>query len=294
MRLPQSIKVHRVLASIVMESDPSGGRVDEAIEIAVRGVRIADEAPLPLHYMPAALYEATGVYYSANARLLSGRGAPEQARAALAQAVAMLERAEEIDREISRRGLERLKRRGLSAREIPDGGTPHIYKAVGWAYLQRIRPGDYDAHCVLGVAEGGAWEVERSRGNRQAAGAPLERAAVSLIEAIRLDPAHVLSWQTLERVYGLLAPAPAAVLTAVVRRSLNMDHPLVPGHFRQARAQPVRQPGEAGMREEAERWHQRMVSEFGLSAGVRPEGRPCRRDAGGGGFTARSRTRRKL
>ena len=282
---PRSVKVHRALASIAMESDPSGGRVDEAIEIAMRGVRIADEAPLPLHHMPAALYEETGVYYAAKARLLAGRGATEQARAALGQAVAMLERAEEIDRAISRLGRERLLRRGLSPGEIPVGGTPHIYKALGWAYLesgdpiravaalaylQRLRPGDYDSHYVLGVAEGGASEAERSRGNRQAAGAHLERAAVSLIEAILLNPGHDLSWQALERVYGLLAPGSPAVLDAGGRRSLNMDHPLVPGHFRQACAQLVRQLGEAGMRDDAERWRERLADELGMPAGARP------------------------
>jgi protein O-mannosyl-transferase len=275
---PRSIKVHRALASIVMASDPSGGRVDEAIEIAMRGVRIADEAPLPLHHMPAALYQELGVYFAAKARMHAGRREPQRARAALGQGVAMLERAEDIDRAINRQGRERLLRRGLSPADVPDNGTPAIYRDLGWAYLesgdamravetlrylQRIRPGDAESHYVLGVAEGGASEVERARGDLPAAGACLERAAVNLIEATLLNPDHDAAWRTLERVYGLLAPSPAGVFTTGGRRSLNMGHPLVPGHLGQARAHLVRQLSEAGLREDAERWRQRLASESG-------------------------------
>jgi tetratricopeptide (TPR) repeat protein len=282
---PRSIKVHRALASIAMASDPSGGRADEAIAIAMRAIRIADQSPLPLHHRPAALYQEVGVYYAAKARLHAGRGQPEQARAALGQAVAMLERAEAIDREINRQGRARLLRRGLSPRDVPDNGTPAIYRDLGWAYLEsgdamravealgylrRIRPGDAESHYVLGVAEGAASEAERARGNPQAAGAHLDRAAVSLIEAVLLDPGRDESWQTLERVYSLLTPEPAAVRGADGRRRLNMAHPLVSRHFRQAWAQLVRQLSEAGLRDDAERWQRRMVAEFGLPDGPPP------------------------
>jgi tetratricopeptide (TPR) repeat protein len=280
---PESIKVHRALAAIAMDSDPSGGRADEAIDIASRGLRVLEQAPLPLPHMPAALFEELGVYYSARARVLAGRGETSEARAALGDAVRVFEQAAQIDREINRLGKERLLRRGPSARAVVDTGTPSIYRNLGWAYLEsgdavravdtldylrRIRPGDAESHYVLGVAMGGASERDRERGDVQAANVRLAQAAVSLIEASLLNPAHEASWETLERVYGLLAPGSAAVLRLDGRRALNMSVPLVAGHFREACVGLVRQLAEAGMREDAERWRHRMTSEFGVPAGL--------------------------
>ncbi|MGE5199969.1 MAG: protein O-mannosyl-transferase TMTC1-related protein [Rhodospirillaceae bacterium] len=280
---PGSIKVYRALAALAMESDSSGGRADEAIALATQGLRILEASPLPLPHRPAALYEELGVYYAGKYRLMAGRGEPERARAALGEAVTLLRRAEEIDREINRLGRERLLRRGLRPDEVADTGTPGIYKNLGWAlleigdaeqaaatlsYLVHIKPGDFDAHYMLGVAEGGASEWERARGNQQGASVHLARAAVSLIEATLLNPGHDPSWQTLARVYSLLVPSPPAVLNSGGGRSLNMDHPLVPGHFREACVELVRQLAEAGLRDDAERWRRRLIDEFGMPPGL--------------------------
>ena len=193
----------------------------------------------------------------------------------------MLERAEAIDREINRQGRERLLRRGVRPDAVFDRGTPGIYKRLGWAYLKRgdavravstlgylrhIRPGDHESHYMLGVAEGGASELARARGNAPAAGEHLARAAVNLVEATLLNPGYDPAWQMLERVYALLAPSLAAVLTTGGSRSLNMDHPLVPGHFREACSRLVQQMGAAGLHEDAERWRRRFVDELGLPA----------------------------
>ena len=280
---PNSIKAFRALAAIAMESDPSGGQVDEALRLATAGLRVVEAAPLPLHHMPAALFEEAGSYYAARSSLFAGRGQHEQARAALRQAVMLLERAEQIDRDINRQGRARLLRRGLPPEAVFDHGTPGIYKRLGWAYLesgdatkavatlgylQRIRPGDFDSHYTLGVAEGAAAELERKRGDQQGAGGHLARAAVSLIEATLLNPGHDPSWQTLERVYSLLAPSPAAVLTTGGGRSLNMSHPLIPGHFREACARLVQQLAAAGLFADAERWRSRFVDDLGMAPGL--------------------------
>ena len=262
---PGSIKVHRALAALAMVSDSSGERADEALALATRGLRIleADSAdPLPLHHRPAALYGEIAAYQSARARRFAERGEHAQARAALGEAVVMLERAVEIDREINRQGRERLVRGGLDLEAIPDVGTPLFYRNLGEAYLligdpmravetlsylRHIHPGSADAHYVLGVAEAAAAEFERSRGRDWQARDHLERAAISLIEAVLLDSGHQLSWQTLARVYGLLTPATPGVLAVGGRPTLNMDHPLVPQHVRQAGAQLVR-PGQPALR----------------------------------------------
>jgi glyoxylase-like metal-dependent hydrolase (beta-lactamase superfamily II) len=126
------------------------------------------------------------------------------------------------------------------------------------------------------MAEGGVAELESARGNPQAAVQHLERAAIDLIEATLLNPGHDPSWQTLERVYNLLAPEPAAVLTIGGKRTLNQDHPLVPGHIRQAGVQLVRQLTDAGLRDEAERWRRRLIEDAGMPPDVFAPSPPAR------------------
>jgi hypothetical protein len=196
-----------------------------------------------------------------------------------------LERAAEIDREINRLGKERRLRRGPSEHAVADTGTPSIYRNLGWAYLESgdaskavetlgylrlIRPGDAESHYVFGVALGGESEVDRARGDLQAANVRLGLAAVSLIEATLLDAGHDLAWEALERVYGLLAPGSAAVVRAGGRRALNMEQPLVAEHFREACVELARQLSAAGLRDKADRRRWRLIGEFGLPADLFP------------------------
>jgi tetratricopeptide (TPR) repeat protein len=260
-----------------MASDPAGGRVDEALEIASRGLRITEQAPLPLPHMPAALFEDIGGYYFSKGTLLAARGEPDRARAVFGQAAEMFRRAEQIDREINRLGRERMLRTGLRPEDIRDHGTASIYRSLGATYLalgepqravetltymRHIQPGSFDALYVLGRAEGAAAESERARGNAQEAADLLERAAVNLIAAALLNPRQDESLQTLEAVYNLLGVPPGAILASDGRRTLNMDHPVVQRHFRLACVQLVRQLTEGGMTDEAERWRRVMVNEF--------------------------------
>jgi tetratricopeptide (TPR) repeat protein len=276
---PDSIKVIRGLALTTMASDPSGGRVDESIGIALRGLRITEQAPLPLPHMPAALFEDIGGYYHAKGMQLLARGEAGPAREAFGQTVAMLTRAEQIDREINRLGRERLLRLGLRPEDIRDHGTASIYRNLGAAYLslgephqavetlsymRHVQPGSFDALYVLATAQSAAAESERARGNLQQASDLLEQAAVNLIEAVLLNPKYKASLQTLEAVYNLLAAPPGAILVSGGKRSLNMEHPVVQRHFAQACVQLVRQLAEGGKTDDAERWRQRMVSEFGV------------------------------
>jgi tetratricopeptide (TPR) repeat protein len=283
---PNSIKVIRALAAIAMESDPSGGRADEAVDIAMRGVRIAEQSPLPLHHQPAALFSEIGHYYSSRATLLEARGEAGRARDVFAQALAMLKRAETIDREINRQGRERLLRLGLKPVDIHDTGTATIYRNLGAAYLAlgdpdraietlsymvHVQPSSFDAFYVLASAEGAAAESDRFRGGVQEASVHLERAAVNLIVAILLNPDHEPSWQTLERVYSVLGSLPGAILPADTpggRRTLDVDHPVVQRHFRQACVELVRRLAEGGFSEDAARWRQRMVQDLQVPPGL--------------------------
>jgi tetratricopeptide (TPR) repeat protein len=292
---PNSIKVIRALAAIAMDSDPSGARADQAVAIAMRGVGITEQAPLPLAHMPAALFADIGHYYSTKAGLLSANGDPAGSRQAFGQAVDMLKRAEAIDRAINQQGKERLARRGLRPEDIHDTGTATIYRNLGAAYLGlgeplqamevlgylvHIQPDSFDAYYVLGMSQGASAQMEQRGGNAEQARALFEKAAVSLVASVLLNPTHDASWDALAHIYGVLAPAPAAVVLSGGRRTLNLDHPAVQRHLRLAGAQLVRQLVEGGLDEEAANWRQRLVADFGVppetfapSGGIGPDPR---------------------
>ena len=278
---PDSIKVIRGLAAVAMASDPSGGRVGEALEIASRGVRITEQAPLPLAHMPAALFEEVGAYGLAKATQLSARGEVGPAQEALGRSVAMLERAERIDREIGRLGRERLLRLGRRPEDIRATGTPTIYLKLGAAYLAQrdplravetlrhlrlLRPVSFDALFELARAESAAGSAERRKGDLWRASELLEQAAVDLIEALLLSPGHDPSLRALESVYDLLGAPSGAIQTASGSRTLNLDHPVLQRHFRQACVQLVRDLTADGQAERAAEWRRRMIEELQVPA----------------------------
>jgi tetratricopeptide (TPR) repeat protein len=276
---PDNYRVYRGLASSIMESDPSGGRVNEALDTALRGLRIVEQAPLPLEHMPSALYADVGWYYTRKAEMLMRRGQSggDEAQAAIGQALKRLKQAEAMDRELNRHGREKLLKSGWRPEEIHDVGNPVIYRNLGSAYLlagdppqaidvftylQHIQPMDYDSHFERGVAEAAAAQFEQKRGNQKQAEEHLERAAVNLIAATILNPDHDTSWQVLARVYEYVAPLPPTVQVVEGRRTLNMQHPLAPQHLRQACYQLVQQMLEGGRPDDADAWRQRMIDEF--------------------------------
>jgi tetratricopeptide (TPR) repeat protein len=274
---PNNAKAYRALAAAIMESDPSGGRVDEALETALRGLRIIEQAPLPLQHMPAGLYADVGWYYTRKAEMLMKRHQEDEPHVALGQALKQLKQAEAIDHAMNRHGREKLLKLGWRPEETHDVGNPVIYRNLGSAYLlagdplqaidalsylQHIQPTDYDSHFERGVAEAAAAQFEQKRGNQTQAGEHLERAAVNLIAATILNPDHDTSWQVLARVYEYVAPLPPAVQVVEGRRTLNMQNPAVPEHVRQACYQLIQQMLEGGRRDDAELWRQRMIDEF--------------------------------
>jgi tetratricopeptide (TPR) repeat protein len=274
---PNNYRAHRALASAIMESDPSGARVDEALETAMRGVRIVEQAPLPLQHMPAALYADVGWYYTRKAQKLIEQGQADQGQTAIAQALKRLKQAEAIDREMNRHGRDKLLQSGLRREDIHDVGNPVIYRNLGSAYLlagdplqaidaftylQHIQPADYDSHFERGVAEATAAQFEQKRGNQKQAEEHLDRAVVNLIAATILNPDRDMSWQVLARVYQYVSASSPAVVVADGRRTLNMQNPAVPEHVRQACYQLIQQMIEGGRRDDAEAWRQRMIDEF--------------------------------
>jgi tetratricopeptide (TPR) repeat protein len=277
--VPESYKVHKAVALATMESDPSGGRVDEAIALARRSIGIIEQAALPLAQQPAGLYAEAGSYRLRKAQLLTGRGLSHEAEAETAAALSLLRRAERIDRELNRLARERLERRGRSPGEIPDVGSAFIYRTLATAYigagdplaavaaseyLQRISPGHFDAHYMRGVAEAAAAQFEEPRGRPDAVDAHLERAAISLIAATVLNPGHRESWSLLAKVYGYVAPAPQAVVMSGGLGRLNRDNPIVARHVPMACAQLLAQLRSAGLRDEAAALRDRMIKDLGV------------------------------
>jgi len=276
---PGSYKVHKALAFATMESDPSGGRVDEALALAARSMQIVEQANLPLHQQPSSLYAEAGWYRLRKAQQLAGRGLAGEAQAQTGQAIALLRRAETIDREVNRLAREKLLGVGRRPDEIHDIGSAFIYRTLASAHLvagdplqaiasaehlQRISPEQFDAHYMRGVAEASAARFEQARGNQQAADEHLARAAVNLIAVTLLNPGHEQAWAVLTSVYKYLSPDLPGVLTSGGASVLNRSNHLVVRHLQLACAQVVRQIREAGMADRADAWRERMINELGV------------------------------
>ena len=281
--VPASYKVHKALALAAMESDPSGGRVDEAIGLSARSLRIIEEANLPLAQQPAGLYAEAGSYRVRKAQLLTGRGLAREAEAETAAALSLLQRAELIDRELNRLARERLEARGRPPGEIPDVGSAFIYRTLATAYLgagdpiqavasaeylQRISPAHFDAHYMRGVAEAAAAQFEERRGRPAAVDRHLEQAAVTLIAATVLNPGHRESWSLLAKVYQYLAPAPPAVVNAAESGRLNRENTAVVRDVQLACVQLLAQLRASGLRDEATALRDRMIKDLGVPAAL--------------------------
>ncbi|MCX6550589.1 MAG: DUF1736 domain-containing protein [Acidobacteria bacterium] len=285
--VPDSFKVYKALALATMESDPSGGRVDEAIDLAARSIGIVEQANLPLHQQPASLYAEAGSYRVRKAQLLSGRGSAREAQAEIAHAIVLLERAARSDREGNRLAREKRLGAGQRAGELHDTGSAFIYRTLATAYLgagdprravtsakylQRIAPGHFDPHYMRGVAEAAAAQAGEGWGRPQETEAHLERAAISLIAATILNPAHRESWALLAKVYQYLAPSPAAVVIADGGGRLNRENPVVVRHVQLACAQLLAQLRTAGLRDDADALRGRMIADLGVPAALLAEG----------------------
>jgi tetratricopeptide (TPR) repeat protein len=281
--VPDSFKVYKALALATFESDPSGERVDEAISLAERGVGIIEQAALPLHQQPVGLYAEAGSYRLRKAQLLAGRGSAGESQGELARAIALLQRAEMTDREVNRLARERLLAAGRRTEQIHDTGNAFVYRTLATAYLgageplrsvaaaeylQRISPLHFDPHYMRGVAEAAAAQFEEARANPRDAEAHLERAAINLIAATILSPAHRESWSLLAKVYQYLAPTPPAVVFSGGVGRLNRENPVVIGHVQVACVQLLAQLRAAGLAEEAAALRGRMIASLRVPAAV--------------------------
>jgi len=281
--VPDSFKVYKALALATMESDPSGGRVDEAIALSARSIGIVEQANLPLHQQPASLYAEAGWYRVRKAQLLSGRGSASDAKAEIARGLMLLERAETIDREVNRLAREKRLAAGRRPEQLHDTGSAFIYRTLATAYLgagdprraviaaeylQRIAPGHFDPHYLRGVAEAAAAQFDEGLDRPRDVEAHLERAAVSLIAATILNPAHRESWSLLDKVYQNLAPAPPAVVIADGGGRLNRENPVVVRHVQLACAQLLAQLRTAGLWDDADALRGRMIADLGVPAAL--------------------------
>ena len=271
---PESFKVYKALAFSTMESDPSGQRVDEALDFAARSIRIVEQAPLPRHQVPSALFAETGWYHLRKGQLLAARGQLSEAQTEIGKAVSLLKRAEEADRALNAFAAQTLLTRGLRVDQIHQIGNPFIYKNLGSAYLaagdplraiaavehlQRIQPLDFESHYLRGVAEATAAQFAQQRGDQREAEVHLASAAVNLISATILNPGHAPSWEVLASVYGYLAPKPSAVIAVGGTTVLSRENPVASRHRELACAQLERQVTDAGLTDAAGGWRHRMM-----------------------------------
>jgi tetratricopeptide (TPR) repeat protein len=227
---PRSFKTHKSLAHVLVARDgPTYPRIDFIIAEAEQALAIMDAARLPLAHQISSVPLDVGVYYGIKAARLAGRGADgaAAARAWYERAVAVLERAVEIDRAVNAANRAREVARGRAAADVADVGNYEVYHHLGlvlahlgrhgeaaeaFLAMRHLAPNDPAAH--LGLA--------RARLATDAA----EAAAVSVLQAMALDGGTAEAWRLLGEAYARVAGGGCAVANG----QLDLACPVVRPH----------------------------------------------------------------
>ncbi len=265
MTSPDSAKVHRQVASAVMQHAPDGSRIDESIAEAEKALVIYPD------YVEARAQ--LGHYYGVKANL---QAAPERAagqplsvktRTLYTKAADALRLAADLDRKTSEARLQRLHTRAWAADLKLTLGNPIIYLDLGTVYSQlgvfpksleafsyaaRISPGEPVAHEGMGEALANLGRTEDS--------------IVELLQALMLASNRMPTWHALEIVYKKLAPTEQAVSRDPAGRPrLNTSLPLVQGHVERAFRSLVQALQDANQKELARKLAEIAVDQYGMA-----------------------------
>jgi tetratricopeptide (TPR) repeat protein len=204
---PDSFKVYKGLGTSIC-GDPA--RLDEAIQAAEQGLARLDEAPLPLIHTPSGLYLDLGRYYGRKAdefRIKAGSSntLPSEARAYYEKAVAILQRAVEVDRAVNRTSRESRLARGIPAGDIADVGMPDVYHVLAQVQTSLGRRDEaleslrYECH--LEPTRVPAYVL---MAQIQAAEGGTEESVVNFLQAIVMGSKDEKVWKDMSEVFKLL------------------------------------------------------------------------------------------
>jgi tetratricopeptide (TPR) repeat protein len=262
---PASFKTHKGLAGAVYEAHPTEENLDVAIGLLETGRRVLERRPLELPRREATLYVHLGIYLRQKADLLWGRGAEGEAKGYFRRAVAVLEKAREVDRFNVSNRLRALRARGESP---SDYGDESIYATLGYcqlrleawadvaeagAMLQRISPGNAFGYTLAGVAAA-------KRGQA-------EVAAVQFAANLVLKPDDGDARANLTHCFESLGVVPNPVALDGPRLHLSIADPRAEAHLATAIRLLITNLERAGREPEAQRIREIALQQFKL----RPE-----------------------
>jgi len=231
--------------------DKLRGRIDEAeykrrvqrmIDVDEKGLKIVDVLP---HEMNSArLYLHLGMYYAEMGRLHMTPNSPDpmtpEAKQWFEKSVAILRRAEPIDKAFSKLNRRKEIIRLKPMNEIPEAGLAPVYLILGesltrlsrfdeaidtYRYVQLLDPMSAVTYIQIG-----AIRLSQSK---------IDEAVTSLLQAVILDPTRPEPWPLLKNIYQVLG-APEAIITGGAQNQVNASSPLVQQHVRNAMRDLVR------------------------------------------------------
>ena len=202
---PESFKAHKGYANALATAGQNEAAVDAAIAQDEAARAILEQKPLSPERQDNTLYQDLGMYYRMKGMVLQDRGEAAQAQIFFRKAVAVLERAREVDRYVNQASREKALGGGAAAGDIRDVGNYRVYVQLGMAYLvagdnagaeeagrymQHIAPQEAMGYKIVGAA---ALDL----GHRQ-------EAATEFVAALMLDSNDAEAWDGLRRCYAAL------------------------------------------------------------------------------------------
>lgn len=259
---PESFKTHKGLAGALFDTQQTEDNLDLAIARLETGRRILEQRPLDPARREATLYVHLGIYLRRKADLLTERGSAAEGLAYFRRAVAVLEKAREVDRFTVAKRLRALRARGG---ESPEYGDENIYATLGYcqmrleswpevvataAYLQMISPSHPFGYTLAGVAD-----AKQSR---------VDAAIVNFAANLVLKPDDADARTNIVRCYEALGVAPNPVTINGAQLAISIKDPRAEAHLAAGVRLLIANHQRAARTPDAVRFREIAVKQFGL------------------------------
>ena len=273
---PESFKTHKGLAGAIYETLPTEENLDIAIARLETGRRILEQRPLEIKRREATLYVHLGIYLRRKGDSLAERGSDVEARGYFRRAVAVLEKAREVDRFNVANRLKALRARGETPAEY---GDESIYATLGYcqmrleawreveetgAALQKISPSNAFGYTLVGVAEAKQGRVEP--------------AIVQFAAHLVLNPNDSDARTNIIRCYEAVPITPNPVTVDGSRLNISITDPRAEAHMAAAMRLLIANHERAGRQTDAARFRETAVRQFSLRPALldvkKPVGQP--------------------
>ena len=232
---PNSFKTYKGYANAVLGDglksfphDPAKQEesLDRALTLAEAGLHILDNPPLPLPKQDDTLYQDLGGFYRLKGDYLHDRHQPDDARRFYQKSLAVLLRAQAVDRWVNETSHQTSLNRGHSEREIPVVGNYRIY-----IHLEQT----YERLADWPNAEQAARHVEilvpsqgigyRLCGTDLFNQGKVRPALIQLLEAGLLDNSDTAAWDAIASCYKFMGFPPDTLKNDGINHFLDTSIP---------------------------------------------------------------------